>query len=281
MAELRRFIQQVRAFTAILNGRGLVTYAASCAFYSFLSLFPIAALAAALVPCAGISRAALLHLIHGFAPDGVAPMLQAILLTVYSNVFPALPLSLLALLWSAAKALSELLKGMAAMTGADASVGYFRRRLRAVWLIGAMLTVFLLSLGLLVFGVRIALLAERLYPSLKGWLVLILRLRHVVMALLLWLLFALLYRSIPGLRLSFRETRNGAAFSAGAWILFSFLFSLYTDRYMNLSLYGSMAALALTMLWLFYCQHIILIGTGICVWPHTKKKAVNGVTASP
>ena len=111
------------------------------------------------------------------------------------------------------------------------------------------------------------------YPRLSGLLVFLLRLRHLVMAVFLWLLFTFLYRSIPSRRYSFREVRAGAAFAAAIWMFFSALFSLYAERFLDLTLYGSMAAMALTMLWLFYCQYIVLVGAGLCAWRHNKMEA--------
>ncbi len=255
-----------------LSERGLVTYAASCAFYSFLSLFPLTALAASLVPCVGIDRAALLYLLEGIAPEGVASLLKDILSHVYANVFPVLPVSILVLLWSSAQAFSELLKGMAAMNGGR-QAGYLKRRLRAVLLTLALLLTLLLSLAVLVFGARSMFLLGLVYPRLSGLLVFLLRLRHLVMAVFLWLLFTFLYRSIPSRRYSFREVRAGAAFAAAIWMFFSALFSLYAERFLDLTLYGSMAAMALTMLWLFYCQYIVLVGAGLCAWRHNKMEA--------
>jgi membrane protein len=257
-----------------------VTYAASCAFYSFLSLFPMAALAASLVPCIGVSEAALLRFLGTVAPVGVAALLQAILSNVYENVFPALPLSLLALLWSAAQAFSELLKGMTAMTDPARQAGFLKRRLRAILLTMALLMMLLLSLSVLIFGARLALFIGYLFPQVRGLMALFLRLRHLFMGALLWLLFVFLYRSIPDQRFSFREVRTGAALSTVAWIAFSGLFSLYAALFFDLSLYGGMAAMALTMLWLFYCQYIVLVGAGVCARQRSKKEAPRLATAS-
>ena len=262
-----------------MSERGIATHAASCAFYTFLSLFPMAALAASLMPCMGVSQAALLHLVDGFVPSNVTLALEQILTNVYRRVFPALPLSLLVLLWSSARAFSELLRGMAAMAGTDPAAGYLKRRLRAILLIMALLTTLWLSLAVLIFGARIALLLERILPQAARAFMLILRLRHPVIGVLLWLLFVFLYRSIPGQKYSFKEVRTGSALAAMTWMLFSALFSLYADRFLNISLYGSMATMVLTMLWLFYCQHILLTGAGFCAWRHSKKEAAS-LTAS-
>ena len=280
MAELRSLFRRARRFAGALSDRGLVTYAASCAFYAFLSLFPLAALAASLVPCMGIDEAALLHFFDGIVPTGVAAVLRLILTNVYEHVFPALPLSLLVLLWSSAQAFSELLKGMAAMTDPGRTTGYWKRWLRAILLTAALLLTLLLSLAVLIFGARIAMLLGVLYPNARGLLDLFLWLRYLFMAALLWLLFVFLYRSIPGQGYSFRQVRRGASLAAVAWIAFSALFSLYAVRFLDLSLYGSMAALAMTMLWLFYCQYILLTGAGLCGRKRNKKEAVALATAS-
>lgn len=280
MAELRRQFHRARSLALGLRDRGISTYAASCAFYVFLSLFPMAALAVSLVPCAGISEAALLRFWDTVAPTAVAALLRSIQSNVYEYVFPALPLSLLGLLWSAARAFSELLKGMTAMIAPGERTSFLRRRLRAVLLTAALLLTLLLSLALLIFGARLTLILGILYPRLRRLLGLLLILRYGTMAVLLWLLFVFLYRSVPGRAFSFREVRSGAAFAAGAWIFFSALFSLYADRFLNLTLYGSMAVLALTMLWLFYCQYILLVGAGICGLKRDKKEAASRKAAS-
>ena len=277
MAKPKVLFNRIRAFVGNVGERGLATYAASCAFYSFLSLFPLAVLAASLVPCVGVSEAALVYLLSRVAPQSVMELLKAILTNVYAHVFPALPLSLLGLLWSSAQAFSELLKGMAAMVGQERPAGYFKRRFRAILLTLALLLTLLLSLAVLVFGGKIALLVGLLYPRLAHLLRPALYLRYGVMLALLWLLFVFLYRSIPGQELSFRDVRLSAALTAGAWMAFSALFSLYASRFLDLTLYGSMAAMALTMLWLFYCQHILLMGAALCAW---KKEATSTEAAS-
>lgn len=279
MAKVRILVNRAIGFITDLNRRGLVTYSASCAFYSFLSLFPLAVLAASLVPCAGISQAALLLFLDNIVPVGVSALLRTILSNVYENVFPALPVSILVLLWSSAQAFSELLKGMSSMVEPARQTGYFARRFKAILLTMALLVTLLLSLAILVFGSRIVLYLGLLYPQAVRFLTLMLRLGRLCMGMLLWLLFVFLYRSIPGHRFSFREVKAGAALAAGAWIVFSCLFSLYASRFFDLTLYGSMAAMALTMLWLFYCQYIVLIGAGICV-RRSKKEAAPEATAS-
>ena len=53
----------------------------------------------------------------------------------------------------------------------------------------------------------------------------------------------------------------GAVFSAVGWVLFSFFYSLYVTDFPNAaSLYGSLAAVCLLMLWVYFCLLILLLG---------------------
>ena len=86
----------------------------------------------------------------------------------------------------------------------------------------------------------------------------------------LFVLFALLYRMLPARssrgekRPKWRSVAIGAAFAAVGWSGFSYGYSLYVERYANFSeVYGSFAATAATMLWLYFCMSILFIGAQI------------------
>ena len=56
----------------------------------------------------------------------------------------------------------------------------------------------------------------------------------------------------------------GALLSAAGWILFSYLYSIYTRFFPRSShLYGSMATLVILMLWLYFCMIIFLCGAEV------------------
>jgi hypothetical protein len=85
--------------------------------------------------------------------------------------------------------------------------------------------------------------------------------RSLLLLLLLTLLFAAMYALLPGRRNSFRKSLPGAALASSLWLTFSWLFSLYVEyftRYTNI--YGSIYALALGMLWLYFCISIFFYG---------------------
>lgn len=53
----------------------------------------------------------------------------------------------------------------------------------------------------------------------------------------------------------------GALAAAGAWLLFSALFSVYVNHFAKgLALYGSLTTMVLTMLWVYVCVSIVFYG---------------------
>ena len=49
--------------------------------------------------------------------------------------------------------------------------------------------------------------------------------------------------------------------AAGAWLLFSALFSVYVNHFAKgLALYGSLTTMVLTMLWVYACVSIVFYG---------------------
>ena len=76
--------------------------------------------------------------------------------------------------------------------------------------------------------------------------------------------FVLLYTIVPSSKQNPWQQLPGALFAAICWLLFSFGFSLYFSNFSNYSyMYGSLAAVVLLMLWLYFCICILFIGAEI------------------
>jgi len=74
------------------------------------------------------------------------------------------------------------------------------------------------------------------------------------------LLFAMIYKYLPDVRIAWRDVWIGAAatsllFSAGKWLI-----GLYLGRSATASTYGAAAALAILLLWVYYSAQIVLLG---------------------
>ena len=49
--------------------------------------------------------------------------------------------------------------------------------------------------------------------------------------------------------------------------MFSFFFSVFVENFSNYAtLYGSLAAIVILMMWLYFCMFILLIGGQVAMW---------------
>ena len=260
MQKLNKIYKWIKSFTDGFADRYLVTFAASGAFFMFLSLFPIATLAVSILPYTNLTEASLLSFLGEVLPKTVMSLLQTVVTYVYDKSITTLSISILVILWSSGQAFSELIKGMMVVCDSPVKVSFLRRRLRAVLFTLVFLLSMLLTLSILIFGRKLAGLIIVSFPQTASLMKHLIRLRFLVMAAYLLLMFLMMYKSIPGLKFRFREVFAGAAFATVAWIAFSALFSVYVTSIGNFTIYGSLATMVITMLWLYYCHYIILIG---------------------
>ena len=91
--------------------------------------------------------------------------------------------------------------------------------------------------------------------------------RGLVTLAILFVFFLAIYAVLPFRRLSVKSQIPGAAFASVGWALFSTAFSIYFRYFKNFTVtYGSLAAVILMMLWLYFCICILFMGAEINWW---------------
>ncbi|MEO0190939.1 MAG: YihY/virulence factor BrkB family protein [candidate division WOR-3 bacterium] len=74
-------------------------------------------------------------------------------------------------------------------------------------------------------------------------------------------IFGLIYWFFPNRKVKFREAYIGAIFTGIFWELAKFLFTLYVTKVVDYSkIFGSLSAIVLLLLWLYYSAFIFLYG---------------------
>ena len=70
-----------------------------------------------------------------------------------------------------------------------------------------------------------------------------------------------MFMALPNEKNTFRESLPGALLASAGWLTFSNLYSIYVERFAHLTnIYGSVYAIALSMLWLYCCMAIVFYG---------------------
>ena len=70
-----------------------------------------------------------------------------------------------------------------------------------------------------------------------------------------------MYMVLPNQKNRFWDSLPGALLASSGWLVFSDLYSIYVEHFSNYSnIYGSVYAVALSMLWLYCCLSIVFYG---------------------
>ena len=252
-------------------------YAAHAAFFVFFSAIPLMVLLISLSDVFGSK----LHdsltnaMIDYFASSGFGAGAQAVGEYLQTSVGAA-SASLLAVFWSSMRGVRAIGEGISGIYGSRfGKRNWFFRSLYSLvytWILilSIWMALIALAFGKYLFGFLSNSLPQGkwLWQLLFGW-------RFIIVALLLVLFFALFYRLLGPKGMIFRHHLPGALFSAGGWIVYSLLFSLYLRMYSGWqNLYGGLSVLMIWMLWTYACMYMMMLGALINVYVKRKVSIV-------
>ena len=249
-----------RDFSAQMKKQNISAYAASIAFFFFLSIVPMLMVICMVIPYTPLTEENLVQAVTDITPDRVDPVVEGLIADVYDKSAGILSIAVIATLWSAAKGVMALMQGLNAVNGVDEKRNYFVIRAVACLYTVVMLIVVILSLFINVFGNQLVNLALHRIPQLQRLVTFLMHFRFLVVWAVLTLLFATVYAFMPDDKLRFREQIPGATFAAVVWSVFSWGFSMYVDYSNSYGIYGSLAIIIIILLWMYFCMYIIMIG---------------------
>ena len=243
-----------------MGRKNISAFAASTAFFIFLSLIPALMLLCSLLPYTPITEANLMTVVKEISPDAVNPLLVNVVTEVYDQSAGIVSITAVATLWSAGKGILALMRGLNAIHDVEENRNYFVLRLMACLYTVLMLLAVILSLLVTVFGNTLINLIEKSFPRSAYLFNLLLNFRTPFIWLVLTLVLALMYAYVPGTRLKFRMQLPGAAFASVGWSVMTWAFSVYEDRFNGFTTYGNLTTIIILMLWLYAGMYVILAG---------------------
>jgi len=242
-----------------MGKQNISAFAASTAFFFFLSLVPMLIMICTVIPYTPLTEDNLLTAANGLVPDKILPLTEELIREVYQKSEGLLPIAVIVTLWTAGKGMLALMRGLNAVGKVDETRNYLWVRAVACFYTALMLVMVVLCLFVMVFGNRLVDMLLYKMPQLQPLVALLMNFRFLAVWILLMLFFAGIYAYVPNGSLVFREQIPGAAFTAIAWSIFSWGFSLYVD-WTDYSIYGSLSIIILVMLWLYFCMYIVMVG---------------------
>ena len=200
---------------------------------------------------------------------------------VAKSGIPLVSFTAVTTLWTSSRGVNAVIRGVSAVYGNRKMKEFFVYDIiRSIVYTVCFVSLVVASAALLVFGNALRRYAGDYLPLLNVIYNLLPRLSLLIFLAVLTLFFALVYSTAAerGKRISrgaYTEISGkcpkgfwghipGAVFSSTAWVLFSYFYSLYIGYFPQSSyIYGSLAAVAFMMLWLYMCMIIMLFGAEI------------------
>lgn len=242
-------------------------YAANACYFLVLSVFPALLLLLALLQYTPLEVEGLGEMLEGILPDPFLEGAEELILTTYDSAsYTVVGISAITALWSASRGIYGLLTGLNGIYGVRETRSWLYKRLLSVGYTFAFLVVVLLTLGLHVFSTGVLEMLRRApYPFLR-FLSEVVDLRFILLLLLQTGLFAGMFMALPNRRSTFSEVFPGAVLASLGWMAFSRVYEIYVNHFAERhSVYGSVYAVTLAMLWLYCCICIVFYGGGLNV----------------
>lgn len=192
-------------------------------------------------------------------PDPLDGFAVALVVDAFKRSGLAFSLSTLVLLWSASKGVKALRRGLNAAFGVQET----RSGLAVVGisiLVTAIMGILLAAIMYLVFSDSIIRVIEEVIPDVEiGNLSA--ALNPVVTFALGALVLDVCYAFLPAGTRRLSAQLPGAVFSSFAWGVLAFGFHVYVEYFSNVTvLYGSIAAVALLLMWMYFAVYIVIAG---------------------
>ena len=263
MRTVYRLYLILRDFNWQMTKKNISTFAASTAFFLFLSMIPLLMALCAVLPYTTLTEDNLISAITQFTPDAMDAMVVRIVSDVYARSAGTITVFALVAIWSAAKAMLALIYGLNEVNDFEEKRNYFVLRTIACFYTVIILVAIVIALLVMVFGNVIVdiLLAD--IPPLHIVVRFIMHFRFLVSWVILTFIFAMIYTFVPSMKLKFKSQLPGAAFAAVLWSAASFAFAVYVDHFNGFGTYGSLTTVVILMLWFYMLMYILMIGAHI------------------
>lgn len=239
----------------------LGAYAAACAYFLMISFVPFVMIFFAFASRVHADISNLTESLISIVPSGLKAYVESIINEVTTKSYAYVPLSVIILIWSAAKVFHALTNGLNVISRVQETRGWFFLRFRSMFFVVLLFVFVGIAFFLSLFGNTLRDNIVAVAPVVGD----IIRFFGSFGALFgyfgLILLFLFIYKFLPNCRYTFRSQLPGALIVSTVWMFFSYLMSLYYEHNQNfVSTYGSMTSMILAMMWLYFCCYFLMFG---------------------
>ena len=146
--------------------------------------------------------------------------------------------------------------------------------------LGMILTFGFLLLVSLVISAALAALGKWWGPLFGGWDTVLQLINFAISFVIITLVFAIIYKSLPRVSVAWRDVWIGATVTALLFTIGKVLIGLYLGRTSTASAFGAAGSLVVLLVWVYYSAQIFLLGAEFTwVYTHRRGSRAGGAAA--
>ncbi len=259
------------------NYEGL--YSTQAAFYFIISSVPLLMLLLSIIPhIYPVNLTTLIEVINNTIPETFRYYVIRVVKEVYTqSTLPMISISAITTLWAASKSTYSLSLGLKQIyhTNPENITAKKTILLRLMSLLDTVLFIGILIFSIisLVFDKTIANLIHNIMPDRLSFILNFIKISNPSSIFVITVAFVTIYKLFSRTTIPVIKHIPGALIAAIAWVMFSYIYSLYFNNFSSFSVtYGALAAIVFLMLWLKTCMMILLFGAEINMYLHTHQK---------
>lgn len=245
----------------------LLGSAAKLSFYFLLALFPMLIFLSAVLGQVFAGNEDLYNSLLGHLsavmPDSAFRLVRQTMNEITTSASGGkISLGLLATLWAASSGMQALIMGLNFAYDVTELRVWWKRRIVAISLTVLLSVVSVVALSLWLFGGRLGSLLAAWFGLGQVFEAIWFMLRFVVVPVFVLLVFTIIYRFAPNIRVpGWQALLPGAVVGSAVWFGASALFRLYLEYFDTYSrTYGSLGAVIILMMWLYVSSGAVLLG---------------------
>lgn len=255
-----KLFKNLYTFGQDMKKHNSAAFAASVAFFFFMSLFPTLMFLFSLFSYLPLTSTDVIDVVDSFIPASLIQSFDFVVDELFNSSSSLLPITAIATLWTANMGMMGLIRGLNGVLDIEDKRNYFILRFVATIYTVILLIAIIFSLFVIGFGKRIVATINLEYPKIADFLYSLLMFRSLVLFIFLTILFALIYTFLPAKKQRFKSCLPGAVLAALGWILATLAFSIYINYFNGFSIYGNLTAIMILLFWLYMCFNILIIG---------------------
>ncbi len=249
------------------------SYAAQCAYYLMLALFPFMILILMSLTAVGVDYINDIERLLQILPDEITQVVKDYLLyskDLSNSVFS--PLLITAILISSG-AINSLVKAFNIANDIEEGRSYFIQKILSIVFLISIVVIFTLSLSISIVGLTFI----NDFLSTLNLMNINIKLLELILFGINFMIYlsiiGLIYYVLPYKKVRLKEILPGTIFAAPSLVLITSLFGFFVNNFTKYSIvYGSLTSIVMLLIWLYVCSLVLIIGEEINVIFYKKRK---------